>query len=190
MTVGILALQGDFREHEEVLKQLGVQTLQVRQPKHLDQVDRLIIPGGESTTIGTLLVLDNLLEPIRARAEQGMPLWGTCAGAILLASRIAEGRPVGQPALALMDITARRNAFGSQLDSFEADLPIAPLGEPPFHAVFIRAPVLQSPGSDVTVLAELPDGIVVAAQQGRLLATCFHPELTDDTRLHKHFLEL
>jgi 5'-phosphate synthase pdxT subunit len=119
-----------------------------------------------------------------------MPLWGTCAGAILLASRIAEGRPVGQPALALMDITARRNAFGSQLDSFEADLPIAPLGEPPFHAVFIRAPVLQSPGSDVTVLAELPDGTVVAAQQGRLLATCFHPELTDDTRLHKHFLEL
>src|SRR5689334_17157025 len=124
MIVGILALQGDFREHEEVLRRIGVATQQVRLPKHLDQVDRLIIPGGESTTIGKLLVMYNLLEPIRARAQAGMPLWGTCAGAILMAKHIAEGRPEGQPALSLMDITARRNAFGRQLDSFEADFSI------------------------------------------------------------------
>ncbi|HEU5085950.1 MAG TPA: pyridoxal 5'-phosphate synthase glutaminase subunit PdxT [Roseiflexaceae bacterium] len=190
MTVGILALQGDFREHDEVLQRLGVSTRLVRQPKHLDEVDRLIIPGGESTTIGTLLVIDKLLEPIRSRAQAGMPLWGTCAGAILMAARIAEGRPVGQPALALMDITARRNAFGSQLDSFEADLDIAPLGAQPLHAVFIRAPILEAPGPEVQVLAALPDGAIVAAQQGTLLATSFHPELTHDTRLHHYFLEL
>ncbi len=190
MKVGILALQGDFREHEEVLKRIGVETQQVRLPKHLEQVDRLIIPGGESTTIGKLLVMYNLLEPIRARAQKGMPLWGTCAGAILIAKHIAEGRPEGQPALALMDITARRNAFGRQLDSFEADFDIAPLGEEPFHAVFIRAPVLESPGAAVKVLAALDDGRIVAAQQERLLATSFHPELTDDDRLHRYFIEL
>ena len=190
MTVGILALQGDFREHEEVLKRIGVATQQVRLPKHLEHVDRLIIPGGESTTIGKLLVMYNLLEPIRARAEAGMPLWGTCAGAILMAKQIAEGRPEGQPALALMDITARRNAFGRQLDSFEADFDIVPLGEEPLHAVFIRAPVLESPGDSVSVLAALDDGRIVAAQQDKLLATAFHPELTDDDRLHRYFLEL
>lgn len=189
-TVGILALQGDFREHEEVLKRIGVDTQQVRLPKHLDRVDRLIIPGGESTTIGKLLVMYNLLEPIRARAQEGMPLWGTCAGAILLAKRIAEGRPEGQPALALMDITARRNAFGRQLDSFEADFAVPVLGEEPLHAVFIRAPVLESPGAAVKVLAALDENRIVAAQQDRLLATAFHPELTNDDRLHRYFLEL
>jgi 5'-phosphate synthase pdxT subunit len=190
MTVGILALQGDFREHEEILRRMGVATRQVRQPKHLAEIDRLIIPGGESTTIGTLMVIDQLLEPIRIRAMQGMPVWGTCAGAILLAKTIAEGRPVGQPALALMDMTARRNAFGRQLDSFEADLNIAQLGDPPVHAVFIRAPILEDPGPQVRVLATLENGQIVAAQQGHLLATCFHPELTNDDRLHGLFLQL
>jgi 5'-phosphate synthase pdxT subunit len=190
MTVGILALQGDFREHEETLRRIGVPTQQVRLPKHLESVDRLIIPGGESTAIGKLLVLYKLLEPIRERARKGMPLWGTCAGAILMAKRIAEGRPDGQPALALMNVTARRNAFGRQLDSFEADLTIPQLGEEPLHAVFIRAPIMESPGPGVTALARLDDGGVVAAQQGRLLATSFHPELTGDDRFHRYFLEL
>jgi pyridoxal 5'-phosphate synthase pdxT subunit len=190
MTVGILALQGDFREHEELLQRMGVATRQVRQPKHLAEVDRLIIPGGESTTIGTLLVIDQLLEPIRERALNGMPLWGTCAGAILMARHIAEGRPAGQAALALMDMMARRNAFGSQLDSFEADLMVAGMPEPPMHAVFIRAPILEDPGPEVQVLARLATGEIVAAQQKNLLATCFHPELTSDDRLHRLFLEL
>ena len=190
MTVGILALQGDFREHEEILRRIGAPTRQVRLPKHLEQVDRLIIPGGESTAIGKLMMLYNLLEPIRARAQRGMPLWGTCAGAILMAKQIAEGRPAGQPTLALMDVTARRNAFGRQLDSFEADVITPSLGEEPFHAVFIRAPVLESPGAGVAVLAKLDDERIVAAQQGRLLATAFHPELTRDDRFHRYFLEL
>jgi 5'-phosphate synthase pdxT subunit len=190
MTVGILALQGDFREHEETLRRIGAPTQQVRLPKHLEQVDRLIIPGGESTTIGKLLVMYNLLEPIRARARHGMPLWGTCAGAILIARRIAEGRPEGQPALELMDLTARRNAFGRQLDSFEADLSIPVLGEEPLRAVFIRAPILESLGNGVAALATLEGGQIVAAQQGHLLATCFHPELTGDDRFHRYFLEL
>jgi pyridoxal 5'-phosphate synthase pdxT subunit len=190
MTVGILALQGDFREHEEMLRRIGAPSLQVRLPKHLEQVDRLIIPGGESTAIGKLLVLYQLLDPIRERARRGMPLWGTCAGAILMAKQIAEGRPEGQPALSLMDITARRNAFGRQLDSFEADLAIPQIGEEPLHAVFIRAPILEAPGCDVAVLATLDDGRIVAAQQKRLLATSFHPELTGDERFHRYFLEL
>lgn len=190
MTVGILALQGDFREHEETIRRIGAPTLQVRQPKHLEQVDRLIIPGGESTTIGKLLVLYNLLGPIRARAREGMPLWGTCAGAILMAKHIAEGRPEGQPSLSLMDITARRNAFGRQLDSFEVDLDIPALGDEPLHTVFIRAPILEAPSASVSVLAKLDEARIVAAQQGRLLATCFHPELTGDDRFHRYFLEL
>jgi 5'-phosphate synthase pdxT subunit len=190
MTVGILALQGDVREHEQALQRIGAPTLQVRLPKHLEQVDRLIIPGGESTAIGKLLVLYNLLEPVRERAQQGMPLWGTCAGAILMAQRIAEGRPAGQPSLGLMDITARRNAFGRQLDSFEVDLEVPALGEQPLHTVFIRAPILEAPGEGVAVLAQLDDSRVVAAQQGNLLATCFHPELTGDDRFHRYFLEL
>jgi pyridoxal 5'-phosphate synthase pdxT subunit len=190
MTVGILALQGDFREHEQMIRRIGVATQQVRLPKHLAQIDRLIIPGGESTTIGKLMVLYNLLDPIRERVRRGMPLWGTCAGAILMAKQIAEGRPEGQPALALMNITARRNAFGRQLDSFEADLAIRRIGEEPLHAIFIRAPLLEAPGAEVAVLAMLEDGRIVAVQQGHLLATCFHPELTSDERFHRYFLEL
>jgi 5'-phosphate synthase pdxT subunit len=190
MTIGILALQGDFREHEEMLQRIGAPTLQVRLPKQLEQIDRLIIPGGESTTIGKLLVLYGLLEPIRERGKAGMPIWGTCAGAILLARHIAEGRPEGQPALALMDITARRNAFGRQLDSFEVNMAIDLLGDEPINTVFIRAPILENPGAGVTTLATLNDGRIVAAQQGHLLATCFHPELTGDERFHRYFLEL
>ena len=189
MTVGVLALQGDFREHEALLQRMGVPVTQVRLPKHLAQVERLIIPGGESTTIGKLLTIYDLLEPVRRRAQSGMPLWGTCAGAILMARTIVDGRE-GQPSLALMDITARRNAFGSQLDSFEADLAIDALGEEPLRAVFIRAPILEAPGEGVEVLAQLEDGRVVAARQDRLLVTAFHPELTPDDRMHRYFLEL
>ncbi len=190
MTVGVLALQGAFIEHEQLLRRLGQDVTQVRLPQHLESIERLIIPGGESTTIGKLLVAYGLLEPIRARAQQGMPIWGTCAGMILLANEIVEGRPEGQPALKLMDITARRNAFGRQLDSFEADLDIRGLEGPPFRAVFIRAPVIERVGAGVEALATLADGRIVAARQGSLLATAFHPELTQDTRLHALFLDL
>jgi 5'-phosphate synthase pdxT subunit len=176
MNVGVLALQGAFIEHERMLRQLGHDVTQVRLPQHLDAIDRLIIPGGESTTIGKLLVAYKLIEPIQERARQEMPIWGTCAGMILLAKQITEGRPEGQPALALMDITARRNAFGRQLDSFEAG--------------FIRAPLIDQVGSDVETLATLDDGRIVAARQGRLLATAFHPELTNDARFHQLFLDL
>lgn len=189
MTTGVLALQGDFREHRETLEQIGATVVEVRQAKHLAQVDRLIIPGGESTTIGRLLVLYDLIGPIRERAAQGMPLWGTCAGAILMAKTIADGKP-DQPALALMDITARRNAFGRQIESFEADLHIDQLGEAPLHAVFIRAPLLEQPSQTVDILSALENGRIVAAQQGNLLATSFHPELTRDDRFHRYFLEL
>src|SRR5919199_6597178 len=153
MNIGVLALQGAFIEHERMLRKLGQQVTQVRLPEHLDHVDRLIIPGGESTTIGKLLVAYGLIEPIKERARQEMPIWGTCAGMILLARSITEGRPEGQPALALMDIMARRNAFGRQLDSFEADLTVTALGGQPFRGVFIRAPVIQAVGREVEPLA-------------------------------------
>jgi pyridoxal 5'-phosphate synthase pdxT subunit len=190
MTVGVLALQGAFAEHARMLRQLGQDVVEVRLPEQLESIDRLIIPGGESTTIGKLLVAYGLLEPIRERAQRGLPVWGTCAGMILLARDIAEGRPEGQPALGLMDITARRNAFGRQLDSFEADLHVAGLEDAPFRAVFIRAPVIERIGAGVEPLAALDDSRVVAARQGHLLATAFHPELTEDPRLHQLFLDL
>lgn len=188
--IGILALQGDFREHEERLRRIGVSTQQVRLPQHLDRVDRLIIPGGESTTIGKLLVKYHLLEPIRQRAGRDLPLWGTCAGAILMAQQILDGRPEGQPRLGIMDIVVRRNAFGRQRDSFEAELDMPAVGESPVPGVFIRAPVIESVGADVEVLARLSGASIVAARQGRLLVTTFHPELTGDDRLHRYFLEL
>ncbi|MBA3469285.1 MAG: pyridoxal 5'-phosphate synthase glutaminase subunit PdxT [Herpetosiphonaceae bacterium] len=190
MNVGILALQGAFAEHETMLHNLGVTTTQVRLPAQLEQIDRLIIPGGESTAIGKLLETYQLLEPLKARAQAGMPVWGTCAGMILLAREITEGRREGQPALGLMDITARRNAFGRQLDSFEQALSVPMLGEEPFPAVFIRAPQIDRVGPDVEILAELEDGRIVAARQGHFLATAFHPELTRDDRFHRLFLEL
>jgi 5'-phosphate synthase pdxT subunit len=191
MNVGILALQGDFYEHEAVLQQAGVATRQVRLPEHLADVDRLIIPGGESTTIGKLLARYDLLTAIRARAEADMPLWGTCAGAIVLAQRILDGVP-DQPRLGLMDIDVRRNAFGRQLDSFETELNVPAFGAQPVPGVFIRAPGIEAVGPDVDVLAHLPanPAAIVAARQGRLLATTFHPELTGDDRFHRYFLTL
>ncbi len=190
MKIGVLALQGDFLEHIQMLQRLGVEAVEVRLPHHLDGLDGLIIPGGESTTIGKLAVDFGLLEPLR-QFGQTHAIWGTCAGAILLSKDIH--RP--QPLLGLMDITVQRNAFGRQVNSFEADLDIPELyrfGEQPrpYHAIFIRAPIIESVSGDARVLATLPDGHIVAAQQGHLLATSFHPELTEDTRFHEYFLSL
>lgn len=189
MKVGVLALQGAFIEHKNVLTRLGVEPVEVRLPEHLEGLDGLILPGGESTTIGLLAQKWGLLEPLRALARSGRPIWGTCAGMILLAKEIVDGVP-GQPVLGLMDITVRRNAFGRQVDSFEADLTVPVLGDPPFHAVFIRAPVIEQVGAGVDVLASLENGTAVAVQQGNLLATAFHPELTADVRFHRYFLGL
>jgi len=186
MRIGILALQGDFVEHEKALARLGVKSVEVRLPQHLEAVDGLIIPGGESTTIGRLAERWHLLEPIRSFAQSGHPLWGTCAGMILMAKRLVNGVP-GQPLLSLMDITVVRNAFGRQVDSFETDLTVPALGEPPFPAVFIRAPLIKHVGEEVEILAQLNAETVVAVQQGNLLATAFHPELTEDDRFHRYF---
>lgn len=166
---------------------MGVEGVEVRKAEQLDALDALIIPGGESTTIGKLADLHGITDRLRERAGEGMPVWGTCAGAIVLA-RDVPGGP--QPLLGLMDITVERNAFGRQVDSFEEDLRVAPLGEPALHAVFIRAPKIAAVGPSVEVLARLADGTIVAARQGRLLATAFHPELTGDTRFHRYFCEL
>ncbi len=187
MNIGVLALQGDFAEHAATLRKLGVEPVEVRLPADLRHLHGLIIPGGESTTITRLMVSYGLLDPLRALAQGGFPIWGTCAGAIVLAR---EAIGLDQPNIGAMDITVRRNAFGSQIDSFEIDLPMAALGPRPFHAVFIRAPVIEATGPEVEVLARLPDGRVVATRQGRLLATSFHPELTADLRLHQYFLDL
>jgi len=185
-TIGVLALQGDFREHREMLEGMGVLSGDVRTSRELDGVQGLIIPGGESTTIVKLLRTSGLLEVLQRRAREGFPIWGTCAGMILLANRLDEA---GLPTLQAMDITVRRNAFGRQVDSFETDLAIPILGNDPFHAVFIRAPIIEAVGPGVEVLARLPDGRPVAARQGPLLATAFHPELTRDPRLHRFFVE-
>ncbi len=186
VTIGVLALQGDFREHREVLERVGASSCEVRLPAGLEGLDGLIIPGGESTTIVRLMRTSGLLEPLRKLVGRGFPVWGTCAGMILLAKRLDA---TGVPALEAMDITVRRNAFGRQIDSFEADLTVPVLGDPPFHAVFIRAPVIEAVGPEVEVLARLADGTPVAARQGRLLATAFHPELTPDSRFHRFFLD-
>jgi 5'-phosphate synthase pdxT subunit len=186
-TIGVLALQGDFREHHEALGHLGVAAPEVRLPKDLVGLDGLIIPGGESTTIAKLMRSSGLLDPLRNMAADGFPMWGTCAGMILLANRLDE---TGTPTLQAMDIAVRRNAFGRQIDSFEADLVVAGLDGGSFRAVFIRAPIIEQVGPSVEVLARLNDGTPVAALQERLLATSFHPELTPDTRLHQFFLNL
>lgn len=189
--VGVLALQGDFREHRLMLRDCGVQAERIRRPRELAELAGLVIPGGESTTIGRLMDGWGLTHAIRERAQQGMGIFGTCAGLILMAGEVEggtslEGRP--QPVLSLMDMTVRRNAFGRQRESFEADLAVPQLGDNPLRAVFIRAPQIERVGSNVEVLAEL-DGHTVLARQGRLLAAAFHPELTDDLRLHRYFLE-
>ena len=193
--VGVLALQGAFIEHISMLRQLGVDAFEVRLPKELTSLDGLIIPGGESTTIGKLAIQYGLIELIKAMARDGKPIWGTCAGMILLARNIGGG---GYSSLSLMDITVQRNAFGRQVDSFEVDLDVpaldavSELGEKDraFHSVFIRAPLIQAVGPDVKVLARLTDGTIVAAQQEKFLATSFHPELTPDSRFHRYFLSL
>ena len=190
MKIGVLALQGDFAEHITVLRKLGVAAVEVRLPEHLDGLDGLIIPGGESTTIGKLAQDFGLYEPLRRFARRHA-VWGTCAGAIFL-SKDAR-RP--QPLLGVMDITVERNAFGRQVDSFEVDLFIPALKavDPenrPYHAVFIRAPLIESVSGDAVALATLDDGRIVAAQQGHLLATSFHPELTDDDRFHRYFVHI
>lgn len=190
MTVGVLALQGDFREHIAALRRVGAQPVEVRLPQQLAGVERLIIPGGESTTIGRLLARYEMIEPLRARAGKDLAVWGTCAGAILLAREVLDQKQGGQPMLGVMDMAVRRNAFGSQLDSFETKLEAPALGVGPLPGVFIRAPQIVSLGPAAEALGRLPDGGVVIARQGRLLATTFHPELTDDDRVHRFFLEL
>lgn len=183
-TVGVLALQGAFIEHEQRLRGLGATVVEVRLPEDLNGLDGLIIPGGESTTIGKLATTYGLIEPLRDFARS-KPTWGTCAGMIFLARDIGMDR---QPILGVMDIVVNRNAFGRQIDSFEIDLPIKGVEGGPFPAVFIRAPIITGTGPEVSVLASLDDGRIVAAQQGHLLVTAFHPELTRDSRLHAHFL--
>ena len=186
MKIGILALQGAFAEHAEVLKSLGAEPVPIRLPADLNGIDALIIPGGESTTIIKLLKEYNLLEPIKQLIHKGMPILGTCAGMVLLAKKISGNN---QESLGAMDIEVKRNAFGRQVESFETDLAIPALGDKSFHGVFIRAPQVQKVEQDVEILSQIGD-TVVAVQQGKLLACAFHPELTDDLRFHKYFLSL
>ena len=183
MRIGILALQGAFIEHEQMLRQLGVEPVEVRLPEHLQGLDGLIIPGGESTTFGKLATDFGLMEPLREFAA-AKPTWGTCAGLIFLARDVGHA----QPLLGLMDVAVARNAFGRQVDSFETDLDVPALGKESFPAVFIRAPLIEKVGPGVEVLARLVDGRVVAARQGHLLVTAFHPELTGDDRFHRLFM--
>ena len=190
MKIGVLALQGDFVEHISMLKRLKVEASEVRLPEQLKGLDGLIIPGGESTTIGKLAVEYNLMDALK-QFGQRRAIWGTCAGAIFLSKDISRD----QPLLGLMDIKVERNAFGRQIDSFETDLDVPELKKATgttedFHAVFIRAPLIESVSGDAKILASLTDGRIVAAQQGHLLATAFHPELTNDTRFHEYFLTL
>lgn len=184
--IGVLALQGGFSEHIAMLQTLNVETVEVRLPKHLDGIDGLIIPGGESTAVSRLLRLTNLFDAIKKRVDNGMGIWGTCAGAILLAKQVANLEPKG---LELMDITVERNAFGRQIDSFEMELNFPEIGAQPFNAIFIRAPIIKDVGPHVKALIKLPNGNIIAAKQGSLLATSFHPELGNDHRFHKYFLE-
>ena len=187
LRIGILALQGDVAEHAAALRACDIEPLAVRKLDQLEAVDGIIIPGGESTTIARLLIAFELMEPLRERIAGGMPAWGTCAGAILLAT---ETPNLDRPPLGAMDMTVERNAFGRQVDSFEADLDVAGMDGPPLRAVFIRAPVITRVGPDAEVLARLDDGRVVAARQGSRLATCFHPELTPDYRMHELFCDM
>jgi 5'-phosphate synthase pdxT subunit len=186
--VGVLALQGDFREHALVLRELGADVIHVRRPEELAAVDGLVLPGGESSVQDKLSRTFGLAEPLKQAIASGLPVYGTCAGLILLADRILDGI-TGQQTLGGLDVSVRRNAFGSQLDSFETDLDVPALGDEPVHAVFIRAPVVEKVGPQATRLASLDDGQVVAVEQGNLLGTAFHPEVTGDIRFHAYFLD-
>jgi 5'-phosphate synthase pdxT subunit len=187
--IGVLALQGDFEAHLKMLAELGVEGKAVRLPKHLHDLDGIIIPGGESTTIGKLMVLYGLHEPLQQKIREGFPIWGTCAGLILLAHE-TDNALAGQPLLASMHVRVRRNAFGSQRESFETDLSVPVLGEAPFHAFFIRGPAIVSVGPEVEVLATLDDETIVAVREGALLGTAFHPEVGGDPRFHQYFLRI
>ncbi|MFE4725661.1 pyridoxal 5'-phosphate synthase glutaminase subunit PdxT [Microbacterium sp. NPDC056736] len=187
--VGVLALQGDVREHVRVLSDLGAEVATVRRPEELAQVDGLVLPGGESSVIDKLARAFGMRDPVRAAIAEGMPVYGTCAGLILLADRITDGIE-GQQTFGGLDVTVRRNAFGSQVDSFEVDLDVPVLGRPPVHAVFIRAPLVVQAGEGVERLAALADGRVVAVRQGALLGTSFHPEVGGEQRFHALFLDM
>ncbi len=185
--VGILALQGDVREHERVLSDLGARTTRVRRPEELDQVDGLVLPGGESSTIDKLARAFELRDPLVGRIRAGLPVYGTCAGMILLADRIVDGI-AGQRTFGGLDVTVRRNAFGRQSESFETEIDVPALGAPSVRAAFIRAPAIEEVGPAATVLARVADGRAVAAEQGAVLATAFHPEQTGERRFHARFL--
>ncbi|HZO75349.1 MAG TPA: pyridoxal 5'-phosphate synthase glutaminase subunit PdxT [Ktedonobacteraceae bacterium] len=187
--IGVLALQGDFEAHLKMLAGLGAEGIAIRLPEQLTEIDGIIIPGGESTTIGKLMVVYNLQEVLQRKIQEGVPIWGTCAGLILLAKE-TDNALAGQPLLASMNIRIRRNAFGSQRESFETDLSVPVLGEAPFHAFFIRGPVVESTGPNVEVLATLDDGSIVAVREGALLGTAFHPEVSGDPRFHQYFLRI
>jgi 5'-phosphate synthase pdxT subunit len=187
--IGVLALQGDFEAHLKMLTALGAEGRAIRLPEHLNEIDGIIIPGGESTTIGKLMVIYNLQEVLQRKIQEGVPVWGTCAGLILLAKE-TDNALAGQPLLASMNIKVRRNAFGSQRESFETDLTVPALGEAPFHAFFIRGPSIESVGPEVEVLAALDDGTIVAVREGTLLGTAFHPEIAGDPRFHQYFLRI
>ena len=188
MRIGVLAVQGAFAEHITTLGKLQVEVMPVRLFQELGELDGLIIPGGESTSIINLMLAYNLMGEIRNLAKSGLPIFGTCAGMILLARKISDSD--GVEPLGVMDLTVRRNAFGRQVDSFETELKIPVLGENPFPGIFIRAPVVEYAGSEVEILARLADGNIVAARQGNLLASAFHPELTNDLRFHQYFLDI
>jgi len=186
--IGVLALQGDVREHVRILRLLGAGVRTVRRPAELAEVDGLVIPGGESSVIDKLSRAFGMRDPLRRTIADGLPVYGTCAGLILLADEVLDGLP-GQESFGGLDVAVRRNAFGSQLDSFESDLHVEVFGEPPVKAVFIRAPVVERVGAGVEILATLDDGRVVAVEQGNLLGTSFHPEVSDETRFHERLLE-
>ena len=186
-TLGVLAIQGDFAEHREVLDKLGVESAEIRLPHQLDEVDGLIIPGGESTTIVQLIDIYDFRDTLTRKAADGLPIWGTCAGMIVISKKLTDHRP---SPLGLMDIEVSRNAFGSQVHSFEADLEMGDISGPAFRGVFIRAPVVNKVGEGVRVLAQVSDGRPVAVRQDKMLATSFHPELTDDTRVHELFVRM
>jgi 5'-phosphate synthase pdxT subunit len=195
--IGVLALQGDVREHIAALRAAGASARPIRRPAELDEVDGIVLPGGESTTMSRLLDTFELLDPLRKRIADGLPAYGSCAGLILLADQLRDGRP-DQHQLGGLDVVVRRNAFGRQVDSFECDLDVIGIGGQPMHAVFIRAPWVESVGAGVQVLATVPDspsagvaaGKIVAVRQDRVLATAFHPELTGDRRVHDLFVQM
>jgi pyridoxal 5'-phosphate synthase pdxT subunit len=187
MKIGVLASQGAFIEHIAILEKLDTEAVPVRLPGELEGLDGLIIPGGESTTISKLMAAYNLMEKVGALARKDLPLFGTCAGMIMMAKHIIGN---GSPSLELMDISVRRNAFGRQVDSFETEIHIPVLGKAPFPAVFIRAPIIEKCEKGVEIIARLDDGKVVAAREGKMIVAAFHPELTDDTRFHQYFLDI